>query len=495
MRIRSAALALLLLATIAPAVRADGDGTPTTPAATAPAPTTPATDDPHLTLGKLAQGLAQTPGATDALLAKLAGAAGNPGTVPLGPDQRAALADYLKRGDYSALDSQPALTLGQLDALVQAANAKAQATAKPATPPAGVTTPVTEPLGIPVADRTLPQDQAGAQLAPGVTANGTFYDDDLRQRFPDSKRLAQVLERLATNVPGQDPVYTVLVGDAKVTTAEGLVDALRATGHTVQVIDERRVANFADVREGPNSVAAPLWVKTGRKLADGSEVQVPAPHTELILEVSGPDVNADVSFFNGVDTSGQGNGGVRYRPYGSRGKAWWTGGRVAHVYTGDDAKTAVRLMGEMREEASAVLASHPLALQGYYSLGVCATAAAVVEQAITGKTTAWPLVQDPALFSGDSEVDRIVQKLPRDGTGPLDEARLVASLPWADPTQAPFEQVRRAATELSGAPDAATMGKIRARGAGPDSKEHPSRGIDRVIEENTKGDGKAEGVR
>ena len=38
--------------------------------------------------------------------------------------------------------------------------------------------------------------------------------------------------------------------------------ALKKTGHTIEVFDRRRVANFADLAKDGRSVAAPLWPRT-----------------------------------------------------------------------------------------------------------------------------------------------------------------------------------------------------------------------------------------
>ena len=76
---------------------------------------------------------------------------------------------------------------------------------------------------------------------------------------------------------------------------------------------------------------------------------------------------------------------------------------------------------------------------------LCTLAPAVVEQAVTGKTTLWPLTHDPSLFDGDGELDQLVRALPhdgRDGSVPTDE-RLRGSIPWRTADAVPFKFLAR----------------------------------------------------
>jgi hypothetical protein len=130
------------------------------------------------------------------------------------------------------------------------------------------------------------------------------------------------------------------------------------------------------------------------------------------------------------------------------------GGRLAHRYTGDRAVEAVRLMGRLRRAAAEKVARHALPLDGYFALGVCTLAPALVEQALTGRTTLWPMTHDPALFAGDDEVDRLVRALPsdREGSPPPTAARLRGAVPWDEAESVPLAAVREALAAIAGAP-------------------------------------------
>ena len=96
-----------------------------------------------------------------------------------------------------------------------------------------------------------------------------------------------------------------------------------------------------------------------------------------------------------------------------------------------------------------------LPLDGYFALGVCTLAPAVVERAVTGQMTVWPLTHDPALFDQDIELDVAVRGLPRDGRGapPPSAERLAASLPWATLAEVPFDGLRAQLEELKLLPE------------------------------------------
>src|SRR5262249_3407685 len=157
------------------------------------------------------------------------------------------------------------------------------------------------------------------------------------------------------------------------------------------VRDERLAANFGDLERQGVPVATPLWVDTGRPLRSGVTLHLPVPHIQLVLRVRGPQVAADVTFYSSLDL-GDGNGGTLFRP-DVTGDQPWVGGVLAREYHGAQAREAVRLMGLLRRLAAEKVVRDGLPLDGYFALGVCTLAPALVEQALTGETTVWPLTQ------------------------------------------------------------------------------------------------------
>jgi hypothetical protein len=125
------------------------------------------------------------------------------------------------------------------------------------------------------------------------------------------------------------------------------------------------------------------------------------------------------------------------------------GGRVFHLYLGEQALRVAHLMGELRRGANEKVRQRKLPLDGYFALGVCTLAPALAEQAVYGKTTAWPLTQDAALFDADSELDKLVRALPSDvGDKGPEKERVLASIPWADVRDVPLPWLRESLGRL-----------------------------------------------
>lgn len=410
--------------------------------------------DPY-TLPELVAALARNPdapGAVDAVLAELGK---NPAAAGLlSVEQRATLRAALQRGlqsgDGSALEMAPSLTVSGMGAAVVVVPAVTDAaTGRPAAQPTRRQTDeglpgaprrlVEEPLGIPVADRSLPPADAaptGRLADMGLQRGGGDRDAARAERWPDSNRLAVVLNKLSLNAPGA-PTYAVRVGEERVTSPTALIATLQRTGHTVTVLDRRRTANFADLRHGGRSVAAPLWVDTEVPVPGRDRtLKVPATHAEHQVIVRGPVVNADVAFFMGIE------GEAKFRPLLGA-EEDWTGGRTMHTYEGTRAAEAVRVAGEVRRAFVEKQAAHPeLPYGGYFNLGVCNDSNAFVEWAMTGKTTLYPLTRDLALYQGDGEIDRMSRAMPVDRDRPADLDRVLGALPEADPEKLAFAGLR-----------------------------------------------------
>lgn len=391
----------------------------------------------QLTLGGVARELATEKQTFDVVLSRLGAGAGSFGL--LSEPQKALLASLFTLGDYSALDRQPQLTLAQLRAGLEELAARRG----PVPEAAERAVAQVEPLGLPASTAALTGEPYlkdiglgflwGDRLHPGKAAHAG-----------DAQRLAAVLDGVALGTV--ELALPVDAGPARVTTIDGLLDVLERSGHVLEVRDERLLANFGDLERTGRPVATPLWAATGLRDEEG-EVFLPVPHAQLVLEVRGPWASGQVTFYPSLDLAGDGSGGARFRADVTADQPW-CGLRVAHRYTGAEARRAVALMALMRRGLDDKVRARKLALDGYFALGVCTLAPAVVEQALTGATTLWPLTHDPALFGGDDELDRLVRALPSDGRGgpPPSAERLRGAVPFAQASLAPFPELARAAT-------------------------------------------------
>src|SRR5262249_40942731 len=164
------------------------------------------------------------------------------------------------------------------------------------------------------------------------------------------------------------------------------------------------------------------------------------------LTIDGPDVQATVLFYFGTD------GTARWRADCSRAQPW-IGRRVAHEYLGEEVGEIVRLAGAISHAYAQKKQRHPdLALGGYYVLGVCNDSTALLELALQGHTTLYPLVRDLRYFRGASEVDELARRLPRDRgrRTPPEWERLVGSIPEDDWERVVFPGLRRGPGKFPG---------------------------------------------
>ena len=175
---------------------------------------------------------------------------------------------------------------------------------------------------------------------------------------------------------------------------------------------------------------APFWVNS-QILIPGTTraLLVPVSHAEYEWKVRGPKVNADVSWYFGID------GKAEFRTMDTLDQPWVMG-RHAHEYQGADAVEVTRLAGKM---VIAYMHQHQdrpeLPFGGYYALGVCQDSVAAIEMKMTGKTTLFPNTADEALFndSRDAEVNELIAAIPKDRSGlPPEPERVFGSLPVSD---------------------------------------------------------------
>jgi hypothetical protein len=384
----------------------------------------PRGDPRWYTLSTLARELAGENQTYDLVIASLGGGANAFGLIS--DEHKAFLRLVFSQGRYELLDRQPQLTL---KTLAQGLDVLASKRPAPATKP--LPEHRAEPLGLPTGKSGPTGEPYLKDIGLGMSW-GDRLDKTKAARAADSQRLADVLEAVAVgtlDVEGFDMARF----------PASFVETLTAQGHHVQVVDQRLAANFGDLERNGRPVATPLWVATGRQLADGEPLLLPVPHAQLVLLVRGPKVNADVTFYPSLDIAGDGSGGARFRADLTTDQAW-TGGWIAHTYEKDQAVRALELMLTMRRALDDKVQQKALPLDGYFALGVCTLAPAVVEQALFDKTTLWPLTHDAKYFDSDSELDRLVRALPSDGRDDKapDDARLSGSVPWRTLREVPF---------------------------------------------------------
>lgn len=281
---------------------------------------------------------------------------------------------------------------------------------------------------------TLPEFPMGELVKPlgmGVVS-GDGPDPALAGAHAESLRLAQLLNRLSVNGlnldgPEGSRLVTATVGGKMAERPEELMRALVESGHTVRVADARYFANFGHLHDNGKDVMMPFWVDTRIRVPGTRRpLLVPVSHAEYEWQVRGPRVNADVSFYYGID------GKAEFRTMDERNQRWVLG-RHAHTYTGAQALEVTRLVGRMVVAYVHQHVARPsLPFGGYYTLGVCQDVVSAIEMKLTGKSTLFPNTADARLFDDprDAEVNGLMAAIPKDREGVAPEPeRVFGSLP------------------------------------------------------------------
>ncbi|MCW2241537.1 hypothetical protein [Azospirillum canadense] len=358
----------------------------------------------------------------------------------LGPDEIKRLRELILGENFEALDRFPALTVRGLGRSVWLAGAVLNHPADaPSGRPATVKEPLDDELGIPAAGEAPAQGAFLSPLGFGL-AMGDRTDPTLAARYADGRRLAEVLNRLSLNAPDDGRRSRIIFAGQTLDSPAALLGALAAAGHDVDVRDARYFANFGDLIYQGRDVLTPFWLDTELPVPGTDRtLLVPVSHSQHEVIVRGPVVNADLSFYFGID------GEAMFRPSVTRDQAWVMG-RVAHRYRGPDALEVVRLAGAIVRAYDAIKRHHlDLPFGGYYALGVCNDINAMIELHMQGATTLFPLTLDPEFFPGEGEVDRLAQRLPLDSARgvPPDPKRILGALPVDDLSALPFPALRQ----------------------------------------------------
>ena len=304
-----------------------------------------------------------------------------------------------------------------------------------------------EPSTLPPYNNAENQTRLGADVVRGDGPN------QLASEHAESQRLADVLNRLAVNgLEGAKPfqvwrTWEALIAERqarggpavpdkpnmKAFSPEQVIEDLQATGHTVTVQDARYFANFGHFHYKGQDVMMPFWINTqivvpqsGGFLRKSRPLLLPVSHAEYEWHVRGPKINADVSWYFGID------GKAEWRTMDTLDQAWVMK-RNAHTYTGADAVEVTRLTGLMTVAYMRQHARRPeLPFGGYYALGVCQDNVSAIEKKMTGKSTLFPNTADAALFDDprDAEVNALMKAIPKDRAGHKPEPeRVFGSLP------------------------------------------------------------------
>lgn len=218
--------------------------------------------------------------------------------------------------------------------------------------------------------------------------------------------MAEAIDRLAENAsaPKKDQFHLTYKGKS-FTRIDAFVKALVKDGYQVDVTVDHRIANFANLKtKRPDGqimdVPAALMVKTGFFDEKGeNQAVVPSTHSELTISIrKGPNnkdgFDADLKWFQGISGTGFFAGGLAATPT-------WCGKKIADTYSGEKAVEALELAGLMGDVINKSAKAQQLAVGGYGVTGVCNDSVAIIQQAMSGHVTAYPLVMRDETLAGE----------------------------------------------------------------------------------------------
>jgi hypothetical protein len=409
-------------------------------------------------LSQMMQQLSAKPGFTEGLLSQI-DKGGKKGPALLTPSLVDELRKRILGSDWQGLDRFPGWTMRRINPTVRVAGHFAGKSnkledASAVHPGAPLGTPAATPtsheyldLGPYALNKAETVSLSEPSTLPSFTTQGivtTLGDGVTRGDGPnalapehaESQRLADVLNRLAANkledvrsfVVRLQPAMqaTNFYGEAR--TPDQLLQLLQGSGHTVTVDDARYFANFGHFHFGGEDVMMPFWIDSQLIIPDsgGRHLLVPASHAEYEWHVRGPRINADVSYYFGID------GKSEWRTMDTLDQPWVLR-RAAHTYSGAQAIEVTRLAGLLTVAYMHLHDAHPtLPFGGYYALGVCQDGVSAIEHAMTGHVTMFPNTADPAAFNDprDTEVNALFAAIPKDRDGkPPTPDRIFGSLP------------------------------------------------------------------
>jgi hypothetical protein len=337
-------------------------------------------------------------------------------------------------GDLKGLRSFPTLPVTEIGSLTQGAvTVLPNLNSKIFKNPSG-NDPVLNGNLIDVVNATGKLERSSPSLVnsnlPGV-GNGEYSNLALTaQQVIQSGGLAQVLTSLSLKNGSQ-----VVYNGKTITTPGQLLTELASTGHHLRVADQRTYANFISFNDGDKMVRWPSFINTGITLPSGETVVVPMSHSQFAWEITGPEINARVTFFLGITGTGF-FPNTHLRPT-------WTGLSELDVtesknpeslsFISRAAEAAAVFLRRVRVEREKFPAGLPI--DGYGVLeGVCDDATADIRFLLFGKTTPndpFPQLRSHSLdgtaLLGDG-LDKLLAHSKRDTQVPTTPAEILDTL-------------------------------------------------------------------
>jgi len=404
-------------------------------------------------LSQMMRELSSQPGFTEGLLKQIGGADGKKGPALMTPRLIDDLRKRILGSDWQGLDRFPGWTMREVNPTVRTIGHFAGKSEKledasavhPGASPSAAQVGTFLDLGPYALDKAQTVSLDEPSTFPAFTTDGLVTSlgdgitrgdgpNTLAPEHAESQRLADILNRLAANKLSGTQAFTATVSGKAATTPEALIQQLTAAGATITVQDARYFANFGHFHYQPKGasqaedVMMPFFVNSQIKVPGTTNrpLLVPVSHAEYEWHIRGPRINADISYYFGID------GKSEWRTMDTLDQPWVLK-RNAHTYTGAQAIEVTRLAGLLTVAYMHLHAAHPtLPFGGYYALGVCQDGVSAIEHKMTGHVTLFPNTADARFFTDprDAEVNALISSIPKDRAGKKPEPeRIFGSLP------------------------------------------------------------------
>lgn len=210
-----------------------------------------------------------------------------------------------------------------------------------------------------------------------------------------------------------------------------LAQALIDNGHTIKIKNFRTYADFVAltyIKDGKNYLIRwPLWLDTGVPLSRNKNLFTPTGHSQHNIEVSGPILKTEISFFLGTDGAG-------FFPINTV-RPKWTGSKTTYILSSSSKKNKSKVFQAL-ELAESYLrftwkevetSARGLPAQGYGYIGVCNDSTALLEWVIHPKkknyVSTWPLARSQDfknytpqfnMNSSDIKILDLLNEIPKD---------------------------------------------------------------------------------
>ena len=299
------------------------------------------------------------------------------------------------------------------------------------------------PLALPTTDL---KELVAGQLYQGWPRDLSVPDEVCRT----STILSEVFERLSSNLHlAQDQRFSVTYKGVSYQTLDAFVAALVSSGHEITAEVRHAVANFTGLHARGSDgalhpVASPAFAATGILDSQKKEAVLPMFHSELVFRVRpthaapAEAIQADVLFYQGVSRMGFYGAGCAVSPA-------WVGSKVSDRLDQATAIKVLDLTGHFTSVIRVAAEKNKLSVHGYAVLGVCNDSVAIIQQAVHGKVSSWPLFmldelvlpeldqrlaagQDVALYQA---LRQAVESSPSDASdNPTSRERALTSISW-----------------------------------------------------------------